>query len=56
MQALAATGFRNVPGRGASAEVAGHQVLVGSAKLMADEGVDLGTLGARRDEPDRYLD
>jgi P-type Cu2+ transporter len=48
--ALAATGFRNVPGHGASAEVAGHRVLVGNAKLMADEGVDLGTLGERRDE------
>ncbi|MEX5717371.1 heavy metal translocating P-type ATPase [Geodermatophilus maliterrae] len=48
--ALAAGGFHNVPGRGASAEVAGHRVLVGNAKLMADEGVDLGTLGARRDE------
>src|SRR3954471_19945997 len=47
---LTATGFRNVPGHGASAEVAGHRVLVGNAKLMADEGVDLGTLGARRDE------
>ncbi|HYO35116.1 MAG TPA: heavy metal translocating P-type ATPase [Geodermatophilus sp.] len=46
----AAIGFRTVPGRGASAEVAGHRVLVGNARLMADEGVDLGTLGARRDE------
>ncbi|WP_448625396.1 heavy metal translocating P-type ATPase [Geodermatophilus sp. URMC 64] len=48
--ALTATGFRNVPGHGAAAEVAGRRVLVGNAKLMADEGVDLGTLGARRDE------
>jgi P-type Cu2+ transporter len=48
--ALTATGFRNVPGHGASADVAGHRVLVGNAKLMADEGVDLGTLGERRDE------
>jgi Cu2+-exporting ATPase len=48
--ALTATGFRNVPGHGAVAEVAGHRVLVGNAKLMADEGVDLGSLGARRDE------
>jgi Cu2+-exporting ATPase len=48
--ALTATGFRNVPGHGASAEVAGRRVLVGNAKLMADEGVDLGTLGERRDE------
>jgi Cu2+-exporting ATPase len=47
---LSATGFRNVPGYGAYAEVAGHRVLVGNAKLMADEGIDLGTLGARRDE------
>jgi P-type Cu2+ transporter len=45
-----ATGFRNVPGHGASAEVAGHRVLVGNGKLMADQGIDLGTLGARRDE------
>jgi Cu2+-exporting ATPase len=48
--ALTATGFRIVPGHGASAEVAGHRVLVGNAKLMADEGVDLGTLAERRDE------
>ncbi|MGY1743726.1 MULTISPECIES: heavy metal translocating P-type ATPase [unclassified Blastococcus] len=48
--ALTATGFRNVLGHGASAEVAGHRVLVGNARLMTDEGVDLGTLGDRRDE------
>jgi len=47
---LAAQGFRNVPGHGAGAEVSGHRVVVGNAKLMADEGIDLGTLGARRDE------
>ena len=48
--ALTAQGFRNVPGHGASAEVNGRRVLVGNATLMADEGVDLGTLGARRDQ------
>jgi Cu2+-exporting ATPase len=48
--ALTATGFRNVPGHGASAGVAGRRVLVGNAKLMADESVGLGSLGARRDE------
>ncbi|MGY1782411.1 heavy metal translocating P-type ATPase [Geodermatophilus sp. SYSU D01036] len=48
--ALTAAGFRNVPGHGASAEVAGRRVLVGNVRLMADEGVDLGTLGERRDE------
>jgi Cu2+-exporting ATPase len=45
-----ATGFRNIPGHGASAEVAGHRVLVGNRKLMADEGIDTGTLMGRRDE------
>ncbi|SHN78388.1 Cu2+-exporting ATPase [Geodermatophilus obscurus] len=48
--ALTATGFRNVPGHGAAAQVAGRRVLVGNATLMADEKVDLDTLGARRDE------
>jgi Cu2+-exporting ATPase len=47
---LTATGSRNVPGHGAVAEVAGRRVLVGNARLMADEGVDLGQLGAHRDE------
>jgi Cu2+-exporting ATPase len=47
---LEATGFRNVPGHGAGARVAGRRVLVGNRKLMADEGVDTGTLIARRDE------
>jgi Cu2+-exporting ATPase len=47
---LTATGFRNVPGHGATAEVEGHRVLVGNRKLMADEGIDLGDLAARRDE------
>jgi Cu2+-exporting ATPase len=47
---LTATGFRNVPGHGASAQVAGRRVVVGNARLMADEGIDLGTLGVRRDE------
>ena len=47
---LAAERFRNVPGHGAGAQVAGRRVLVGNARLMADEGVDLGSLGTRRDE------
>ena len=46
---LSADGFRNVPGHGASARVAGRRVLVGNAKLMTDEGVELGVLGDRRD-------
>jgi P-type Cu2+ transporter len=47
---LSANGFRNVPGRGATADVDGHRVLVGNRNLMADEGIDLGDLAARRDE------
>jgi Cu2+-exporting ATPase len=47
---LAAAGFRNVPGHGADAQVSGRRVLVGNRKLMTDEGVDLGSLLARRDE------
>jgi Cu2+-exporting ATPase len=48
--ALRAEGFRNVPGHGAGATVVGRRVLVGNAKLMADEGVELGSLADRRDE------
>jgi P-type Cu2+ transporter len=46
-----ASGFRNVPGHGAQAQVDGRRVLVGNRKLMADDGLDLGSLGDRRDEP-----
>jgi Cu2+-exporting ATPase len=45
-----ASGFRNVPGHGAVAEVAGHRVVIGNRKLMELEGVDLGDLETRRDE------
>ncbi|MCW2635546.1 MAG: ATPase [Blastococcus sp.] len=48
--ALTAEGFRNVPGHGAGATVAGRRVLVGNATLMADEGVEMGALAARRNE------
>jgi Cu2+-exporting ATPase len=47
---LAATGFRNVPGRGAGAQVAGRRVLVGTTRLMADESVTVEALIDRRDE------
>ncbi|MGY1806634.1 heavy metal translocating P-type ATPase [Blastococcus sp. SYSU D00669] len=48
--APAAREFRSVPGHGASAVVGGRRVLVGNEALMAGEGVDVGALGARRDE------
>ena len=48
-QALLATGFRNVPGRGAGAQVDGRRVLVGTSALMADESVAVDALIGRRD-------
>jgi Cu2+-exporting ATPase len=47
---LRASGFRNVAGHGAMAEVDGHRVLVGNRRLMDAENVDLGELAQRRDE------
>jgi Cu2+-exporting ATPase len=47
---LSATEFRNVPGHGAGATVAGRRVLVGNRKLMAAENVDIAAVAARRDE------
>ncbi|WP_404380399.1 HAD-IC family P-type ATPase [Knoellia locipacati] len=43
-------GFRNVPRHGATATVDGHRVVVGSRKLMTQEGVEAGPLLARREE------
>lgn len=47
---LTVQGSRNVPGHGASAQVNGRRILVGNARLMADEGIELGELGRRRDQ------
>ncbi|WP_248240163.1 heavy metal translocating P-type ATPase [Microbacterium kunmingense] len=47
---LTPSGFRNVPGHGAGAEVDGRQVLVGNRKLMVAEGVDISEIETRRDE------
>jgi P-type Cu2+ transporter len=47
---LGATEFRNVPGHGAGAMVAGRRVLVGNRKLMAAENVDIAPVEAQRDE------
>jgi Cu2+-exporting ATPase len=49
--AAALTEFRNVPGHGATATVAGRRVAVGNRKLMAEEAVDFpAALMGRRDE------
>jgi Cu2+-exporting ATPase len=45
-----ADGFENEPGQGARAKVDGHMVAVGNQRLMAAEGVDVGSLAPRRDE------
>ncbi len=47
---LRATGFRNVTGIGALAEVDGHKVAIGNRRLMEAEGITVGDLGARRAE------
>ena len=47
---LRATGFRNVTGIGALAEVDGHRVAIGNRRLLESEGIEVGDLGARRDE------
>jgi Cu2+-exporting ATPase len=48
--AVAAGGFENLPGHGAVATVEGRRVAVGNLRLMQREGVELGSLGARRQE------
>jgi Cu2+-exporting ATPase len=47
---LHAQAFENVPGHGAVATVEGHSIAVGNRRLMAQRGVELGALAARRDE------
>jgi len=47
---LRATAFHNIAGHGVTATVNGHQVAVGTRRLMDAEGVALGPLGQRRDE------
>jgi len=47
---LRATGFRNVAGHGAVADVDGHRVAIGNRRLMDAEGITLGSLADRRDQ------
>ncbi|ABL79858.1 MULTISPECIES: heavy metal translocating P-type ATPase [unclassified Nocardioides] len=46
---LRATGFANVAGHGAVAEVDGHRVVVGNRRLMDREGVALDVLAEQRE-------
>jgi Cu2+-exporting ATPase len=47
---LSATGFENVPGHGAVADVAGRRVAVGNRRLMEQQAIELGAIAERRDE------
>jgi Cu2+-exporting ATPase len=47
---LRATGFRNVTGIGALADVDGHKVAIGNLRLMQSEGISVEALAAKRDE------
>ncbi|MFZ9886877.1 MAG: heavy metal translocating P-type ATPase [Myxococcota bacterium] len=43
---LPIVGFQSMPGRGVSATIDGHEVQVGSARLLVEQGVDKGELDA----------
>jgi len=47
---LRAERFESIPGHGALATVDGQRVVVGNRRLMEREGIDLGTLGDRRQQ------
>ncbi len=50
IKAPKATGFKNIEGKGAQAEVEGKTALLGNKRLMTENKIDLGTLGAKSQE------
>ncbi|MEO7061035.1 MAG: heavy metal translocating P-type ATPase [Lapillicoccus sp.] len=50
VESVRAEQFLNVPGHGATAEVDGRRVSVGSMRLMTRDKVDLGALSVQQDE------
>jgi len=50
LQAPKATGFKNLEGKGAQAEVDGKTVFLGNKLLMTENRIDLGELGKRSQE------
>ncbi len=50
IQAPKATGFQNIEGKGAQAEVEGKTALLGNKRLMTENKIDLGALGAKSQE------
>ena len=45
-----ATGFKNIEGKGAQAEIDGNTAFLGNKLLMTEDGIDLGALGAKSEE------
>jgi Cu2+-exporting ATPase len=50
VKAPKATGFKNVEGKGAQAEIDGKTALLGNKLLMTENKIDLGELGAKSEE------
>ena len=47
MKAPKASGFTNLEGKGAQAKIGGKTVLLGNKRLMTENKIDLGELGAK---------
>ena len=47
VKAPKATGFKNLEGKGAQAEIDGKTALLGNKLLMTENKIDLGELGAK---------
>ena len=50
VQVSKATGFQNIEGKGAQAEIDGKTALLGNKLLMSENKIDLGELGAKSEE------
>jgi Cu+-exporting ATPase len=50
LEAVEPAEFSSVTGKGVTGKVAGRSVTLGNARLMTDQGIDLGDLAARADE------
>ncbi|MFH1344121.1 MAG: heavy metal translocating P-type ATPase [Pseudomonadota bacterium] len=50
VRAPKATGFQNIEGKGAQAEIDGKTVLLGNKRLMTENKIDLGELGVKSEE------
>jgi P-type Cu2+ transporter len=50
VKASKATGFKNLEGKGAQAEIEGKTALLGNKLLMTENKIDLGGLGAKSEE------